>query len=79
MFERYARLEPWRVQCYGDDLALREWRAAVRCAGYRLRDGEDEEGYPVLIVFLLGPSDAQTFGQTMQMSGVSGWLEPPGE
>jgi hypothetical protein len=76
MFERHVRFEPWQVRCYGDDLALHEWRAAVRRAGYRLRDGEDGEGHPVLIVFLRDRTDALTFGRTMQMGGISGSLEP---
>jgi hypothetical protein len=71
-------MEPWQVRCYGDDRAIQEWRAAVRTAGHRVRDSEDEDGYPVLIVFLLGSSDMQAFVRTMQKGGISGWLEPMG-
>jgi hypothetical protein len=76
MFDRQTRLEAWQVRCYADERAIHEWRAVVRRAGYRLRDSEDTEGHPVMIVFLLGPSDAQAFARTMQMGGISGWLEP---
>jgi hypothetical protein len=55
---------------------MKEWRAAVRREGYRVRESEDEEGHPVLIVFLLGASDVQAFRGTMKMEGISGWLEP---